>query len=135
MESFFKSNRVYAVAGASSNPAKFGYKVLKWYKDRDIPAVPINFRKETILETPSVENITQVPVQPGQDLAISVVSPPAVTKELLEALDNAQGKVEAVWLQPGTYDQAVLSLAQDKVPNVITDCILVKGDSYLPSKL
>ncbi|PRT52672.1 hypothetical protein B9G98_00292 [Wickerhamiella sorbophila] len=135
MDSFFKANRVYAVAGASSNPSKFGYKVLKWYKDRNIPAVPINFRKEVILEIPSVEDVTQVPVKPGQDVAISVVSPPAVTQKMLESLDKAQGNVEAVWLQPGTYDQAVLALAQEKVPNVITDCILVKGDNYLPSKL
>lgn len=32
----------FAVAGASTNPSKFGYKVLAWYKQHDLPVTPIN---------------------------------------------------------------------------------------------
>lgn len=136
MEHFFKPHRVFAVAGATTSPQKFGNKVFKWYKDRDLPVVPINYKQEAINGTPSVADVTKVPVPKGSDLALSVVTPIPVTKELLKQLDNAQGPVASIWFQPNTFDAEALELAKQKVPEVISDsCILVKGDTYLPSKL
>lgn len=129
MESFFKRNRVYAVAGASANPSKYGYKVLNWYKMRDLPATPINPKSDPILGLTPVQSIRDVSVPPNYDLAVSVITPPAVTKELIENLSGLP--VKAIWLQPGTHNPEIVQLAKNAVPNVITDCILVNGDKAL----
>ena len=47
--SFFSSSRQYAVAGASNNPSKFGYKILNWYILHDLPVIPINPKEQEIL--------------------------------------------------------------------------------------
>lgn len=135
MEHFFKPGRLYAVAGASSNPDKFGFKVLQWYKDRKMPVTPINPRKEVILDMQSVDNVKDIKVPEGDaGVGLSVVTPPAITKELLREVGKMNGAVQAVWLQPGTHDEEVISIANKAVPYVIKDCILVNGDRYL-SKL
>ncbi|CAN6606438.1 hypothetical protein TRVA0_003S01486 [Trichomonascus vanleenenianus] len=133
MEHFFKPERVYAVAGASSNPAKFGHKVLQWYVNRDLPVVPINFRKEKILDIQSVENIKDVEVPDNGSIGLSVVTPPAITKQLIQDIESKLKKdtVAAIWLQPGTHDEEVVALAKKVVPIVIKDCILVNGDKFL----
>jgi predicted CoA-binding protein len=133
MEAFFRPNRIYAVAGASTNADKFGHKVLKWYVDRNLPVTPINIRKEKILGLESISNVAElkVPASATDGIALSVVTPPAVTKELIETIPHVNGKVEAIWLQPGTWDNETVGLAKKYVPNVITDCILVKGDNFL----
>lgn len=38
---FFLSAR-FAVAGASSDPAKYGHKVLSWYQRHNLHVTPIN---------------------------------------------------------------------------------------------
>jgi predicted CoA-binding protein len=130
MEQFFKPHRIYAVAGASSNVQKFGHKVLAWYVDRDLPVTPINFRNETILGLSSVSNIKQLAIPEYSTVGLSVVTPPAVSKELLQDVATLNGKVEAIWFQPGTYDDEVIELAHKVVPVVIQDCILINGDRY-----
>lgn len=133
MDQFFRGNRIYAVVGASSNPQKYGYKVLKWYLDRDLPVVPVNINSEKILGAQSVPRIQDVRIPEGSDLAVSVITPPAISKELVQRLREAQGPVTAIWFQPGSHTPDVIDLAKRGVPNVITDCILVNGDTFLPS--
>lgn len=135
MEHFFKPGRVYAVAGASVNPDKFGHKVFRWYVDRQLDVVPINFRKETILNVPSVEKITDIkPPNDANGIGLSVVTPPAVSKQLLQDVALLENQVKAIWFQPGTYDPEIIEIAQKLVPHVIQDCVLVNGDHFL-SKL
>ncbi|ANB15650.1 hypothetical protein AWJ20_3287 [Sugiyamaella lignohabitans] len=135
MDKFFQPQRIYAVAGASTNTAKFGYKVFSWYVDRKLPVTPINFRKEVILDVASIENISQLQIPSGSEgVGLSVVTPPAVSKALLDEVSKLNGAVKAIWFQPGTYDNEVIEQAKKVVPIVIQDCILVNGDKYL-SKL
>ena len=41
VNNFFLAQR-FAVAGASNDVSKYGYKVLKWYTIHDLPVTPIN---------------------------------------------------------------------------------------------
>lgn len=139
MEHFFKPGRIYAVVGASAAKEKFGHKVFKWYVDRHLPVTAVNPKGDVILDHQAVKHISEVNT-PGEneDLALSVITPPAVTKQLFEdlkKLDNSQKKIQAVWLQPGTHNAEVTELAKSVVPIVIEDCILVNGDKYLKSRL
>lgn len=136
MDKFFRPQRIYAVAGASTNTEKFGHKVFKWYVDRKLPVTPINPKRETILGMNSVASINDVetPATATDGIGLSVVTPPAVTNEMIKSLSKGDNKIQAIWLQPGTWNQETLDLAQASIPTVITNCVLVNGDKYL-SKL
>lgn len=143
MDKFFKAGRIYAVAGASSNPKKFGYKVTQWYKDRKLPVTPINFRKEEILGYQSVEKLGDVEYNGkslreasagGAGVSVSVITPPAVSEELVKEAASLNGNVKALWFQPGSYTAAIIKSARDAgIETVIADdeCILVSGDHLM----
>lgn len=129
MEVFFRPDRIFAVAGASNDPKKFGYKVLKWYIDRNLPVVPINPKEEIVQSLDTVPSINDIVLPKGKRLSLSVVTPPAATKSILQSA--TPNLVSAVWLQPGTYDAETFRIAKDTVPTVIDDCVLVNGDNAL----
>ncbi|KAK3324035.1 CoA binding domain-containing protein [Cercophora scortea] len=139
MQTFFQSPN-YAVVGASTNPAKFGHKVLKWYITRDLPAKPINPVASAIKvddkDYPTVPSISAL--ENPKETSISFITAPPITRKSLE---EAKGLgVPAVWLQPGTFDDEVLQYARDNFKAVVAGeggwggegwCVLVDGDRGL----
>jgi hypothetical protein len=70
--------------------------------------------------------------------SISVITPPAVTKQLLK--EAKEVGVPAVWLQPGSFDQEVLEFARKEFKAAIAGdggrggegwCVLVDGEGGL----
>lgn len=144
MDKFFRAGRVYAVAGASTNRAKFGYKVTQWYKDRSLPVTPINPKKEEILGLQSVQKLGDVVLNgkqlkdvasaDGPGVSVSVITPPAVSAELVKEAAGYHGNVKALWFQPGSYTKEIVQQARDAgIETVIADdeCILVSGDHLM----
>ncbi|RGP80849.1 binding domain-containing [Fusarium longipes] len=111
----FFSSSAYAVAGASSNPAKFGHRgkaylfISIWNHVSLIKAstslrLTINALNK---EHATVPNVTALPNP--TETSLSVITPPAAT---LEVLREAKEKgIPSVWLQPGSFDDAVLKFA------------------------
>lgn len=136
---FFSSPR-FAVAGASNDPRKFGYKILAWYHQHSLPVTPINprgvqisFTSKTYDSVPSPKSLPS----PSQT-SLSLVTPPPVSLQILEEA-HVLG-VPAVWLQPGTFDDAVLDYARKNFDSVIAGdggqgsegwCVLVDGEEGL----
>lgn len=135
MDKFFKRARVYAVVGASNASEKFGYKVFKWYIDRGIPAIPINPKGDSILGIESLKSVDSLSIPNGSDVGLSIITPPQVSKLLVQSIKINKLPVSAIWFQPGSHTPEVLHLARECVPTVIADCILVNGDKYLSPKL
>ncbi|KAI1491574.1 CoA binding domain-containing protein [Biscogniauxia mediterranea] len=113
VRAFFSSPQ-FAVVGASSNPAKFGHKVLSWYASHSLPVTPINPTTPSI--TPSSSS-TALPTLPSLSAlpdpahtSVSIITPPAATLEVLR--EARRLGVPAVWLQPGTWDDEVLLYAR-----------------------
>ncbi|KAG5363682.1 hypothetical protein CJU89_2863 [Yarrowia sp. B02] len=143
MDKFFRAGRVYAVAGASTNRAKFGYKVTQWYKDRSLPVTPINPKKEEIMGLQSVQKLGDVAYDGtllqdapsgGAGVSVSVITPPAVSAELVKEAAKYHGNVKALWFQPGSYTKEIVQAARDAgIETVIADeeCILVSGDHLM----
>ncbi|KAI3332415.1 NAD(P)-binding protein [Xylariaceae sp. AK1471] len=113
IRTFFSSPQ-FAVAGASSNPAKFGHKVLAWYQAHKLPVTPINPASQTITtaygEHVAVKTVSELP-EPKQT-SLSVITHPAITIEVLKEAKRVG--IPAVWLQPGTFDDEVLKFAHGK---------------------
>ncbi|KAF2141447.1 uncharacterized protein K452DRAFT_272322 [Aplosporella prunicola CBS 121167] len=142
LKTFFSSPR-FAVAGASSDPTKFGHKVFTWYLTHSLPVTPLNPRSQSI----SVLT-TAYPTMPSPkalltptETSLSVITPPAVTRELLKEAKEAG--VPAVWLQPGSFDDEGLAYAQREFKAAIAGdlggggrggegwCVLVDGERGL----
>ncbi|KAI5951934.1 hypothetical protein KGF54_005009 [Candida jiufengensis] len=153
IKTFFGANRQYAVAGASNNPSKFGYKILNWYIKHNLSAIPINPKEKEILNQPVVSNVQTIlkAIENHKDLdtyktskvdglSISFLTPPAITVATLKEIGEIEGYksiIKGLWFQPGSYDQEVLDLAEklgefDKVIEE-DECILVRGEEGLIS--
>ncbi|KAF1843437.1 NAD(P)-binding protein [Cucurbitaria berberidis CBS 394.84] len=138
---FFSSPR-FAVAGASSDPTKYGHKVFAWYLQHSLPVTPINPRAPsvTILQRDhaTVSSPTALEDPPASSYSLSVITPPAVTKQLLKEAKEAG--VPAVFLQPGSFDEEVLEYAKANFKAAIAGdgkdgsehwCVLVDGEEGL----
>lgn len=135
---FFTASH-FAVAGASSIPQKFGYKIFDWYLSENLSAIPINptipsitvqSREFDTLPSPSK-------VQDPAHTSLSVITPPPVTAKLLKEAKKAG--LLAVWLQPGSFTDAELQYALENWPGAAVGgfadgtaghegwCVLVDG--------
>ncbi|KAF2787113.1 NAD(P)-binding protein [Melanomma pulvis-pyrius CBS 109.77] len=136
---FFSSPR-FAVAGASSDPAKYGHKVFAWYLKHSLPVTALNPRAPTISVLSTTHTTTASPLElpSPESYSLSVITPPAVTKQLLKEAKEAG--VPAVWLQPGSFDDEVLEYARKEFKAAIGGdggdggegwCVLVDGEEGL----
>ncbi|THC97073.1 hypothetical protein EYZ11_003451 [Aspergillus tanneri] len=139
VQRFFSSPR-FAVAGASNDANKFGYKLLAWYHQHSLPVTPLNPRAAAIqLPTRAYETVASPRQLPAPtQTSLSVVTPPAVTLPLLQEAHSVG--IPAVWLQPGTFDAAVEEFARTHFAAVVAGdggrggegwCVLVDGEEGL----
>ncbi|KAL2166904.1 hypothetical protein VTG60DRAFT_2043 [Thermothelomyces hinnuleus] len=139
LRSFFQASK-YAVVGASTNTEKFGYKVFKWYVNHGLPATPINPSAPAISvdgkDYPTAASLSAL--QEPEGTAVSIITAPPVTKKTLEEAKNLG--IQAVFLQPGTFDDDVLAYARENFATVLAGkggagsegwCVLVDGERGL----
>jgi len=118
----FLSGKRFAVVGASQDREKYGNKVLRVYQQNDLDVVPINpagGQIEGLEAVPDLASLTE-PVD-----GISIVTPPAVTKKVVEQA-LALG-IKNIWMQPGAEDPDAVAAAEQAGANVIAGgpCVLV----------
>ncbi|KAF2152065.1 NAD(P)-binding protein [Myriangium duriaei CBS 260.36] len=134
---FFSAPR-FAVAGASSDPRKFGHRIFAWYLAHGITPTPLNPGNSSI--TVQNSDFATKPSPSGLDkpaeTSLSVITPPPVTLKLLK--EAKEVGIKAVWLQPGTFDDEVMSFAKQAFPGAVVGgdggggsegwCVLVDGE-------
>ncbi|MFI5180098.1 MAG: CoA-binding protein [Thermoanaerobaculia bacterium] len=113
-----------AVVGASNDPAKYGNIIVRNLVSKGYTVLPVNPREEQIAGIPAWPSLAAVPLPVH---IVDVVTPPAVTKGILE--EAARLGLPAVWLQDGSYDESVLDVA-GKAPfkTVYEACIMVASN-------
>jgi predicted CoA-binding protein len=138
---FFRSPN-FAVAGASQNTSKFGYRILAWYHQHALPVTPINPTVSSInlpsKSYPTVASVSKLP-HPSET-AVSFLTPPKVTMQILEEAKKAG--VKAVWLQPGSFDEEGMKYAKENFESAVGGydqgtvggegwCVLVDGEDAM----
>jgi predicted CoA-binding protein len=120
-EKFFASDAI-GVVGASSNREKYGNKVLRCYLQHDKKAIPVNPKEATVEGVRSVPTVAELPADVE---SISVITPPPVTEQVVEAA-IARG-IKNIWMQPGAESPKAIAMAEKAGVNVIGDgsCVLV----------
>ncbi|KAI5291871.1 hypothetical protein KEM54_003727 [Ascosphaera aggregata] len=142
---FFSFER-FAVAGASADTKKFGYKSM--YKLTYKPTgnthsvTPINPKVEAITLSSKTYKTVASPsaLELPKQTSLSIVTPPKATLAILREAKSAG--IPAVWLQPGTFDEEVAAYAKEEFPTAVFGedhsirggegwCVLVDGEGAL----
>lgn len=118
----FLAAEAFAVAGASTNRAKYGNKVLRCYQQNGKTVVPINPRADAIEGIPCVASVADLPPEVA---SLSIITPPKITEEVVKAA-IAKG-IKNVWMQPGAESRTAVDQCLENGVNVIADgsCLLV----------
>ncbi|MEM9367331.1 MAG: CoA-binding protein [Planctomycetota bacterium] len=121
IESFFSAD-TYAVAGASTQSHKYGYKVFHALVKSGRTTYPLNPSVDEVDGRRAYAAIADLPTIPE---SLSIVTPPIITRQIVS--DAIQAGVKNLWMQPGAQDDEASQLARDAGINVIDDgsCILV----------
>ena len=95
-----------AVSGASNDPAKYGNIIVRNLKGKGYTVLPVNPREEIIEGLPVAHSVGEL--ERPVDILVVVTPPPVTLRVLREA---AEAGFAAVWLQDGSFDDAVLEFA------------------------
>ncbi|CZT18090.1 uncharacterized protein RCC_03930 [Ramularia collo-cygni] len=133
----------YAVAGASSVPSKFGYKIFSWYLTQNLSVIPLNPTVDSIVVEDQTFSTVSSPkkLQDPRNTSLSFVTPPKVTREVLR--EAKEVGVKGVWLQPGSFGEEEWEFARREWPESAVGgeaegtvghegwCVLVDGEEAL----
>lgn len=102
LQALFRPNGL-AVIGASARPGKLGYQILKNILDAGFagPVIPVNPKGETILGSPSLRSVGEIPS--GTDLAVVIVPAPSVPETILQL---GERKVRAAIVITGGFAES-----------------------------
>jgi predicted CoA-binding protein len=118
------SLKKWAVVGATENPAKFGNKIYNKLKSRGYQVTPINPVYDTVEGVPCLDSLKEMADLP--DCVSVVVSPKRALVVVQDAIDLG---IKKLWFQPGTFDEEVLTLAENGgLEIVFYNCVLVEID-------
>jgi hypothetical protein len=112
--------KTWAVVGATENQEKYGYKIYQKLKSRGYKVYPVNPNYSEVEGDKCYSNLSELPEVP--DVIDMVVAPRHGIKVVEEA---ARLGIKNIWLQPGTVNDALLKLAEEKGINTVQACVLV----------
>jgi predicted CoA-binding protein len=121
IEQFLQAS-AFGVVGASTDRTKYGNRVLRCYQQNGKKAIPVNPREAEVEGVPCVASVLDLP---DEVTSISVITPPAVTEQVVE--QAVQKGIRNVWMQPGAESAKAVATCQAHGLNVIADgsCLLV----------
>ncbi len=120
------NERVWAVVGASTSPAKWGNRIYRALKASGYRVYPVNHRAKTIDGDPCYPSLASLPERPG---VVDVVVPPKIGLRVAE--EAAAAGIARIWFQPGAESSENVAYAQSLGLNVIHDaCALVERRNW-----
>jgi predicted CoA-binding protein len=120
------NERVWAVVGASTSPAKWGNRIYRALKASGYRVYPVNHRAKTIDGDPCYPSLASLPERPG---VVDVVVPPKIGLQV--ARDAAAAGIPRIWFQPGAESSENVELARSLGLQVVHDaCALVERRNW-----
>lgn len=119
---FFLDGQTFAVAGASTDPAKFGNRVFRALRASGRNTYPLNPKAAEVDGHKAYASIYDLPEVPD---CLAIITPPAVTLQVVaEAID---AKIKHLWMQPGAQHPDAIQMALDEGLTVVHDgtCLLI----------
>lgn len=122
VQTFIQKNYSYVVVGATTNPHKYGYTVLKDLFHAGFAVVGVNPKYHTIDDIQVYPTLKDVPGK--VDVAVFVV-PPEVGLSLIGQVEEKE--IHRVWFQPGAESKEIEIAAREAgiETNLPGTCIMV----------
>lgn len=118
-------NKIVAVIGASNDPEKYGYKIVKVLKAKGVKVFPINPKADCIQGLKPYARLQDLPQKPD---IINFVVPPEITRQVLNEVKELGW--DNVWFQPGSFNDEIINLVKELGLNYEAQaCILLAGKS------
>jgi predicted CoA-binding protein len=117
----FVGKRVWAVVGASQDPAKFGYRIFRNLKEAGYTVYPVNPKGGELLGAQVYPSLADLPAPPE---VVDTVVPPAITEHIVKEM-HALG-LTRIWMQPGSESEAAILYCHEHGIQVVHDaCAMV----------
>ena len=119
-EEVMVQKKVWAVIGATENPKKYGNMIYKKLKKRGYTVYPVNPNVNLVDGDACYPDLSSLP----QVLeVIDMVVSPQIGMAILE--ESARLGIKDVWLQPGTFNDELLTLIKKLNLNAVQACVMV----------
>ncbi len=116
------NERVWAVVGASTDPAKWGNRIYRALKESGYRVYPVNPRADRIDGDPCYPSLADLPERPG---VVDVVVPPKLGLAVAE--EAARAGIARIWFQPGAESAENVARARELGLKTVADaCALVE---------
>jgi predicted CoA-binding protein len=113
--------RTVAVVGASSNPDRPSYRVLKYLSEHGFKVIPINPNSAEVLGMQCYPDLTTIPIQ------VEVVDIFRSPSDLMPTVDEAiKIGAKAVWMQEGIINEEAASKARQAGLMIVMDKCMKK---------
>ncbi len=110
----------WAVVGATADEEKYGFKIYKKLKDKGYHVYPVSPKYQEIDGDKVYKTLDQLPQNPE---VVCFVVNPKIGMSIVNDCDNLG--IRYIWLQPGTVNDELLALAQEKGIEAVQACVLV----------
>lgn len=113
--------RIFAVAGASRHPSKFGSIVYRFLREAGYEVYAVNPNTDRLEDDRCYDTVLDLPEKP--DVVVTVTQPWVTSTVLGQCL--AMG-IPVVWMQPGSEPRQGIVEAQSAGVKVVRACIMVE---------
>lgn len=122
----FAGRRVWAVVGASADPAKFGNRIFRSLREAGYRVYAVNPKAESIDGAAAYPSLEQLPERPD---VVDIVVPPPVTEEVVRQC--ARLGLRRVWMQPGAESDAAIKYCREhSIAVVYGACAMVHKQEW-----
>jgi predicted CoA-binding protein len=117
----FVGRKVWAVVGASENPAKYGYRVFRSLHLAGYTVYPVNPHGGELEGVAMVPDLASLPQPPD---VVNLVVPPWVTEQVVRQAQELG--LTRIWMQPGAESEEAIAYCREHDMQVVYDaCAMV----------
>ena len=122
----FIGQRVWAVVGASTDPAKYGHKIFRDLRNAGYTVYGVNARGGEIDNQELYHRLADLPEKPA---VVDIVVPPKVTEQVVQQC--AELGLTRVWMQPGSESEAAIAFCRQHGIDLVYDtCAMIRKRTW-----
>ena len=115
-EKILKEYRTVAIVGASSDPERPSFRVLRYLSEHDYNVIPVNPNEREILGMTCYPNLSSIPEK------VEVVDIFRRSEEVMPVVEEAiKIGAKAIWMQEGVINEETAAKARDAGLLVVMD--------------
>jgi predicted CoA-binding protein len=125
IKAFLYRENIFAVAGASRDPEKYGHQVYRDLRNAGYRVYCVNPNADEVLGNKCYPSLEVLSVKPD---VVDVVVPPKITEQLVKTCKKLG--ITKVWMQPGSESETAIKFCEENSIDVVHGvCVMVERRS------